>query len=149
MTKSEHWLKAIKVANTTHGLTKTSEYDIWQTMKARCSNPNHNRYARYGGRGIKVCERWLKFENFYKDMGSRPTGRHTIERVNKDGNYEPANCKWATYIEQNNNRVDNIVYEFKGRSMTLPQIAREVGINYNKLWLRINRSGWSLERAVE
>ena len=77
-------------------------YHTWIGMKTRCSNKNHIAYKNYGGRGIKVCERWLKFENFLEDMGERPKGL-TIDRENNDGNYEPGNCKWSTTKEQNRN----------------------------------------------
>lgn len=77
------------------------EYRVWQAMKTRCSNENINSYDRYGGRGIKVCDRWLNsFENFYRDMGSRPGESYSIDRINNDGNYEPGNCRWATAAEQ-------------------------------------------------
>jgi hypothetical protein len=84
-------------------LAQNGEYSIWVGMKQRCFNPKHRKFAEYGGRGITVCERWLNFNNFYADMGNRP-GNLTLERVDNEGNYEPNNCKWATYSEQNNNR---------------------------------------------
>ena len=88
----------------THGMTGTPTYGSWKAMRARCLLPNNNRYKYYGGRGIVVCERWLNsFENFLSDMGERPTGM-TIDRIDTDGNYEPSNCKWSTYSEQNLNR---------------------------------------------
>jgi len=93
--------------NTTHGLTKTREFEVWMNMKERCSNPKHNRYKYYGGKGIKVCDRWKEsFLNFLSDMGKRPIGkvRYTIERINGEKGYGPSNCKWATYAEQNKNR---------------------------------------------
>jgi hypothetical protein len=87
--------------NRRHGLGKPPEYNSWRAMKARCYRPKNNRYQHYGGRGIKVCDRWINsFENFYKDMGRKPGPAYTIDRKNVDGSYEPDNCKWATKTEQ-------------------------------------------------
>lgn len=97
---------------TTHNYTSEGvimrEYRIWTAMRQRCNNPKNTHYERYGGRGIKVCDRWnSSFENFIADMGYTPTPLHTLDRVNNDGNYEPSNCKWATRKEQAQNRTNN------------------------------------------
>jgi|GEM_PF-1342758 len=89
---------------TTHGLSKTPEYRVWASMWQRCSNPNNLRYNRYGERGIGICERWEKFENFLADMGPRPSKGHSIDRKDNEGNYEPSNCRWATRSEQQKNK---------------------------------------------
>lgn len=86
-----------------HGLSRTQIYSVWSSMRARCENTKHIAFKNYGGRGIKVCKRWLKFENFFADMGERPTIKHSLDRRNNDGNYEPGNCRWATAKEQYHN----------------------------------------------
>ena len=95
-------------SNKTHGMTGTREFHSWQSMKQRCLDKNYDHYADYGGRGIKICKRWLKsFQNFYADMGPRPKG-HSLDRYpNPDGNYEPKNCRWATPFQQRWNRRKN------------------------------------------
>lgn len=126
----------------------TSEFRAWHGMISRCLYPSIKGYENYGGRGITVCDRWRNsFENFYSDLGPRPSGGYSLERVNNDGNYEPLNCKWATKLEQDNNRRTNVFIEFNGRRLTKSQWAREIGLKPISLYKRFN-SGWSIERAL-
>ncbi len=95
--------RKVSEAQIKHNMSRTSTYKIWASMKQRCLNPNSGPYRWYGGRGITVCERWLKFENFLADMGERPPGL-SLERIDNNGNYGPGNCCWTTPKEQAANR---------------------------------------------
>ena len=105
-------------------------------MRRRCNEPSHPQYKYYGGRGIKVCERWLKFENFLADMGERPDGT-TVDRIDGSKDYEPGNCRWATQAEQMNNTSRSVSYQGK----TLKQWSQELGIKYHTLTYRLRTHG--------
>lgn len=132
-------------------LPETSEYRAWINMRQRCFNERHSSYKYYGGRGITICDRWKSFQNFISDMGMKPSSKHSIDRINNDGNYEPTNCRWATDLEQQNNsrQCRNIVY--LGQQMTIMEAIRAAGSVPKKYAVlqRINQLGWDLSRAVE
>lgn len=123
-------------ASTSHGMKHSSTYESWKNMKGRCCNPNNQRFAYYGGRGIKVCDRWQKFENFYADMGEKPEGM-TIERIDNNKGYSPENCCYATYKEQNRNQRTNRMITYFGETKCLAEWAEELSINYNTLQNRL------------
>ena len=132
------YAKDIKsIISTKHGHAKirSSEYLIYHAMLDRCYNKNHREYANYGGRGIRICDRWLKsFEYFLMDMGMRPSNKHSIDRFpNNDGNYEPANCRWATSSEQTRNTTRNIWIEYNGEKMVLQDWAIKFGVDNRRL----------------
>jgi len=121
-----------KNGNVTHGQTIggiTSEYEAWQGMFKRCYNHNTVRFENHGGRGIEVCERWKKFENFFEDMGKKPTPKHSLDRINNDGNYEPSNCRWATPKEQCYNRRSTRFIEYNGVTKILQEWSDFFGLS--------------------
>lgn len=126
---------------TKHGQSKTSIGAAWRNMKLRCCDNTNKHYKNYGGRGIKICDRWINsLENFYSDMGEKPTPKHTLERINNDGNYEPSNCKWATRNEQlKNKRVRKDAVMFDGK--TTSEWAKELGITRSAAQHRIKSRG--------
>lgn len=116
----------------------TKIYRLWSSMLTRCRNPKSPTYKNHGGRGIKVCERWLSFENFYADMGDRPEGKQ-LERKDNDGDYTPDNCVWATKKDQANNRRTNRKLTFNGRTQTATQWADELGVSLQCLIYRLKK----------
>ena len=142
----ERRMKAIKNRKT-HRMSNTKIYTTWERMKARCLNKNYHNYKDYGGRGITVCDEWMEFENFYKDMGNKPEGK-SIDRINNDGNYCKENCKWSTPKEQNNNSRNNHLLTYKGKTLTISQWAEKTGIKYGTLKSRINSYNWSIKKAL-
>lgn len=132
-----------------HGqCNKTVEYKSWSHMKDRCSNPNNADYHNYGGRGIKVCKRWLKFENFFLDMGQKPSRYHTLDRFpNTNGDYKPSNCRWATPKQQARNVRTNVLLTINGKTMCISECAEIIGIKEGRKYERIKR-GWPHKDAV-
>lgn len=136
----------------THGHTMgrkaSPEYVSWSSMRVRCSgNTAHNR-KYYKNRGIKVCKRWERFENFLKDMGPRPSLAYSLDRINPRGDYKPSNCRWATDLEQANNATSCIYIKYKGETKTLSQWARQFGMSRCCLDQRIRLRGMSVHKAL-
>lgn len=122
-----------KQFNLTHGMEGAPEYRAWDSMLSRCNNPKTKPYPKYGGRGIKVCDSWRKFENFIADMGLRPGKGLSLERIDNDGDYEPSNCRWATREEQSNNRSISQRVMYKGELVTLTQASLLTGIPISEI----------------
>ena len=127
---------------TIHG--NPPEYSVWAGMIQRCYNPKETAsFSRYGARGISVCDKWkCNFLSFFADMGPRPSPKHTLERIDNDGNYEPSNCRWATRTEQARNRRSTRYIEFRGQTKPLAEWAEVLGISVWKL-------RWRLDRGLE
>lgn len=137
---------------TTHGMARlarvTPEWITWSSMRGRCSNRKSRDWKNYGGRGIKVCDRWLNsFANFFADMGPRPTPKHSIDRIDNDGPYSPDNCRWVTRTKQSRNRRSNRNISFNGKTRTLAEWGERAGIDPETISFRL-KSGWTIERAL-
>lgn len=127
-----------RLASVKHGLSDTPEFSTWTDIKTRCYNTNIKAFKDYGGRGIRVCDRWLSsFDDFLVDMGKRPSKNHSIDRINNDGNYEPGNCRWATRKEQAVNKRNTVVVEIDGVIKNLQEWSREYDITPSTIYLRI------------
>src|SRR5262245_25402196 len=137
-----------KIHFTTHGMSKTATYRSWHTMRRRCYKPKFRDFSHYGGRGIKVCDRWLNsFENFLADMGECPLGM-TLERKNVHADYGPENCVWATRLTQANNTRRNRRLTYAGLTMTVAQWARHLGVPRARINARLNSLKWPAARAL-
>jgi len=128
------------------GRKRAAEYNSWHQMKQRCENPSNPRYASYGGRGIRFCERWRVYKHFLADMGPKPPGT-SLERLDNNGNYEPDNCVWATARQQQSNTRRNVFIEYQGLQLTVTEWARRLGLNAEMIFVRLRR-GWSPEKAL-
>jgi len=130
-----------------HGLSHLREYFIWAQMKQRCDNPDCDAYKNYGARGIIYCDRWNKFENFFEDMGLRPSKEYTLERKDNNGIYELSNCKWATRKEQARNLRHNRNLEFNGQTKCISEWGEIYGVSHDTIANRIER-GWNIEASI-
>lgn len=143
-----------KEKTATHGMTNTSEYNIWKTMIQRCTNINNQSYPDYGSRGITVCDRWLNsFQAFYEDMGPRPSFDHSMERRENDKGYYKENCYWATRVQQANNRRNNVLYSYKDSQYTISKLielpeVKESKVPANTITTRVQQLGYTVEQAL-
>ena len=130
-----------------HGKAKTPIHNIWILMRRRCEKRSDQAFPNYGGRGIRVCERWQKFENFYADMGDPPPGMW-LDRIENDGNYEPGNCQWSSPKEQQRNRTNNRRLKLNKRELTVAEWSEMLGIPSRTIRRRIDVLGWSVRNAL-
>lgn len=135
----------------THGKSQTPEYRVYLWMLERCYRPTATGYKDYGARGITVCDRWIDnngFLNFLADMGEKPTPKHSIERIDTNGNYCPENCKWATRKEQARNTRRTVRITYDGRTQSLADWADEYGLPYGILYARLSRLRWDIHKSL-
>lgn len=131
----------------THGMSSAPIYKLWSSMLQRCYDESHADFQNYGARGISVCVRWWSFETFFEDMGHRPEGM-SLNRIDNDGNYEPGNCRWATFKQQHRNKRTNRLLEFRGVTQCLTDWAAQLGMATSTLEKRLDK-GWSVAMAFE
>lgn len=131
----------------THGMSRSPTYTAWRNMINRTTLDAHASSHRYKDRAIVVCDRWRQFENFYSDMGAKPSGKW-LDRIDNNGPYSPENCRWATPREQHRNRSNIYMITFRGKTMCLKDWAHEVGISYASLRWRVVRQRWDIETAL-
>lgn len=143
---------AVRDAQTKHGMAQTPEFTAWVNIRQRCYNPKNPKYPEYGGRQITVCDRWRGengFENFYADMGDRPSPKHSIDRYpDNDGNYEPDNCRWATATEQARNKRNTVALETSKGKVSLREVCERIGADPSLVVGRVSTNGWALEDAI-
>lgn len=131
-----------------HGMAGSQIYNRWNGMLNRCRNPKHIAYRLYGARGVKVCERWLDFKNFWEDMHNTFSEGMTIDRIDTNGDYTPENCRWATPKENNRNKRTTLFVEFNGERMPLVELCERAGMKYNTVRTRLLLSRMTPEEAV-
>lgn len=136
-----------RCASKTHGASKSNEYAVWRAMLDRCINPNHKAYVNYGGRGITVCDEWLVFENFIRDMGTQPFKGASIDRTDNNKGYSADNCRWANSATQNRNRRSNRLLTINGETQPVCVWSERSGVRHNTICYRLDH-GWDNELAV-
>lgn len=139
--------ESVRNRMTTHGMYNSETYRSWKCMLQRCNLPTNAKYQYYGGRGIRVCDRWSEFENFFADMGQRPEGC-SIDRIDPNRNYEPSNCRWATKSMQARNTSATVYMTYRGVTKKMVEFAEELGIKYDTLRKR-RAKGWSDDRCLD
>lgn len=139
--------RAANKRHTTHGMSRTPLYTRWRSMLDRCTNKNHRHYGNYGGRGITVCDRWLKFESFRDDMANTFSPYLELDRIDVNGPYRPDNCRWVNKHIQSRNKRNNVILDFAGRKMTMTDWGVLLGIKPNTIVTRLRR-GWPVERSL-
>ena len=136
-----------KIHSITHGKHGSPEYQSWRAMRERCLNPNSIGYKNYGGRGIKVCERWINnFQNFLDDMGKRPNGL-TLDRIDNNGDYTPENCRWTDRKTQVRNRRPQIVISYNGETLSIRQWSERTGQKHDTIYNRMKK-GWPTKEVI-
>lgn len=136
-----------RISHTTHGMSYTAEYIVWAGMIGRCTRKSNSNYEYYGGRGIKVCPRWLKFINFIEDMGRRPSNNYTLERIDNSKGYTPSNVRWMDKLKQASNKRNNRILKLNGKSLHLAEWARRLGIPRERIKCRKHK-GWTDQEAL-
>jgi hypothetical protein len=139
--------EAVGALNFQHGMSKTRMFKIWAGIRKRCNNPNMTSYSHYGGRGIRVCERWDTFIQFYLDMKEGYADNLSLERINPNGDYEPSNCKWATAKQQARNKRNTVLLECDGVKRTAAEWEEITGVPRNTIWNRVKR-GWTVNQSI-
>lgn len=146
----ENVLKAVVKHGCARIKSATKEYRAWNAMTSRCLNKTCDDYPTYGGRGISICDRWVGehgFENFLSDMGKKPNGRYSLDRIDVNGNYEPSNCRWADDYQQASNRRNLRMIELNGECRHMSEWARMAGIPTSTMQARLTR-GWPIDKAI-
>lgn len=136
--------KNSRKAKITHGMSDTRVFKIWEGILYRCNNPVKN----YGNRGISVCDRWKDFEGFYEDMGDPPTKKHSIDRIDVNGDYCNKNCRWATQKQQTRNKRNNTILTHEGKSLSIAGWSELTGIKPSTICARLYSYGWDVEKTL-